>query len=518
VDLVYLDPPFNSQRAYNMIFKEHGEAAPTAQVQAFGDTWSWDERAFNTLQELRASPRTSERLRSLLNGLDGAIHATEMMAYVSMMAIRLVELHRVLKPNGCLYLHCDPAASHYLKLVLDAIFGAGHFLNEVIWKRTSGHSDAAKYGCVHDSLLLYAKGNDWTWNEQYTPYDKSYLDQYYRYKEPDGRRFMSGDLGAAGLAGGGYDYEWKGINRTWRVPPATMKRLDAEGRVFYTKNGIPRMKRYMDEAKGLPLADVFSDIEALRSWHKEKLGYPTQKPVALLERIIRSSSNEGDVVLDPFCGCGTAVDAAQRLGRKWIGIDVTHLAVGVVEQRMKVRHPGVIYDVRGLPEDVASAAKLAAEDKFGFQAWAALKISARPMGLDAAGRAKRGADHGLDVVLSFAQDAEGKDIQNVIVSVKGGGTSAADIRDLLGAVTTRSNKAVMGVLITAGEPTKPMREAALDAGTWYSKTWGKEYPRIQILSVADLFNGDLPVDGHSDPGKFDHRGRGHDLAFLGVGG
>ncbi|HEY4393970.1 MAG TPA: DNA methyltransferase, partial [Polyangia bacterium] len=229
----------------------------------------------------------------------------------------------------------------------------------------------------------------------------------------------------------------------------------------------------------------------------ERLGYPTQKPIALLERIIKASSNEGDLILDPFCGCGTAVDAAERLGRRWIGIDITHLSIGVIEQRMRVRHPGVLYDVRGLPEDAASASKLAAEDKFGFQAWAVLKIAARPMGLDMAGRAKRGADQGLDGMLSFAQNADGKDVQNMIVSVKGGGAGAGDVRDLLGAVTTSAHKSVMGILITAGEPTKPMRDAALDAGTWYSKTWGKEYRRIQILSVADLFKGETP----SHPGR-----------------
>lgn len=511
VDLVYLDPPFNSQRAYNMIFKEHGGVAPTAQLQAFGDTWTWDERARDTLQELRLSPRTPEKLRALLVGLDGAIHATEMIAYVAMMAIRIVELYRVLKPTGSLYLHCDPTASHYLKLVLDAVFGPDRFLNEVIWTRTGAHSGAQKYGPIHDTLLVYAKTHEHTWNRQYQPLSKETEDEWYNNVESEtGRRFNRQTLTAPGVRTGNSGKPWRGIDPTakgrhWSVPGfardeigdlETLEALDALeklGRVYWPKKvgGTPMLKEYLDESKGVPAQDVWTDIKLATS-SSERLGYPTQKPIALLERIISASSNKGDLVLDPFCGCGTAVDAAERLGRKWIGIDITHLAIGVIEQRMKVRHPGVIYDVRGLPHDVASARKLADEDKFGFQAWAVLKISARPMGLDIAGRAKRGADQGLDGILTFCQDADGKDTHNMIVSVKAGGTTAGDVRDLLGVVTTQTNKAAMGILITANEPTKPMRDAALDAGMWYSKTWSKEYPRIQILSLSDLFNGELP--------------------------
>jgi DNA modification methylase len=540
VDLIYLDPPFNSQRAYNMIFKEHDGAAPTAQIRAFGDTWEWNEQASNTLDSLCRSAQTPKRLRALLEGLDGAIHQTDMMAYVAMMAARIVELNRVLKPTGSLYLHCDPTASHYLKMLLDAVLGPDSFRSEIVWKRSGAHSDTKQgrklHGHIHDVILFYTKGREWTWNDIFTPYGDSYVGRDYRLVDEAGRRFRRDNLTAA-KPGGNTSYAWRvkkhrDVRERWvadlddehkapkpdweykSVPPykgrywaysiENMKQFAREGRLRHTFDGMPEYKRFLDEMPGIPLQDLWTDISPIIAGAAERLGYPTQKPVALLERIIRSSSNEGDVVLDPFCGCGTAVDAAERLGRKWIGIDVTHLAIGVIEQRMKVRHPGVLYDVRGQPVDVASAVMLAADDKFGFQAWAVLKVSARPMGLDEAGRARRGADQGLDGMLSFAQDAAGKDVRNMIVSVKGGGTSAADVRDLLGVVTTKSNKAVMGVLITAGEPSKPMRDAALDAGKWYSETWGKEYPRIQLLSVADLFKGKLP----------DHPGRNVTFAIA----
>lgn len=501
VDLVYLDPPFNSQRAYNMIFKEHGGVAPTAQLQAFDDTWTWDERARDTLQELLTSPRTPARLRALLEGLDGAIHASEMMAYVSMMAIRIIEMHRVLKPTGSLYLHCDPTASHYLKLVLDAIFGTTNFRNEIVWLRSKNPKGSqhrlTRFSPFTDTLLFYAKSDAASPNLDRIriPLDAARLVDKYPYSDERGP-YQDGPILRSASMGPRQNlvYEYKGFTpgpAGWRVKKELLEEIDRRGNLNWTPNGVRRKLRPEDE-KGDPVGSFWGDIPPVNSQAAERLGYPTQKPVALLERIISVSTNEGDVVLDPFCGCGTAIDAAERLRRRWIGIDVTHLAVGVVEQRMKVRHPGVVYDVRGLPEDEASAKKLAAEDKFGFQAWAVLKISARPMGLDAAGRAKRGADQGLDGMLTFAQDAEGKDVHNMIVSVKGGGSGAGDVRDLLGAVNTKAHKAVMGILITASEPTKPMRDAALDAGIWYSKTWAKEYPKIQILSVADLFEGQVP--------------------------
>ena len=336
VDLVYLDPPFNSNASYNVLFKERsGEESP-AQIKAFTDTWEWTQESERIYErEIITNPDSPPAVKEMIWAFRQFVGANAMMAYLVMMAPRLVELRRVLKPTGSIYLHCDPTASHYLKVLMDTIFGPENFQSEIIWKRQSAHSDARRYGSVHDTVLFYGKSGSPVWNPTFQPYDSEYIEQYYRYVDEDGRRFMSGDLGAAGLQGGGYEYEWKGVTRVWRVPVATMERLETEGRIFYTRNGIPRMKRYLDEAKGNPIQDVWPDIQSLRSWHKERLGYPTQKPQALLERIISASSNEGDVVLDPFCGCGTAVAAAQKLKRQWIGIDVTHLAVALMKNRLR---------------------------------------------------------------------------------------------------------------------------------------------------------------------------------------
>jgi hypothetical protein len=336
--------------------------------------------------------------------------------------------------------------------LLDAVFGADKFWNEIIWKRTSGHSDASRYGRVHDVLLYYSKAEKPKWNKQYQPYDEAYVRQYYRYADPDGRRFMSGDLGAAGLRGGGYEYTWKGVQRTWRVPKETMQKLDDESRIFYTRNGIPRIKRYLDEAKGLPVQDVWTDIEALRSWHAEKLGYPTQKPEALLERIIRANTDEGDTVLDPFCGCGTASEVAHRLKRRWIGIDITHLAVAVIRYRLRRDFTGVKYNVVGEPESLPDAEALAAEDPYQFQWWALGLLGINPM------QKKKGADKGIDGRLYFHERGDSTSTQ-VVISVKAGQTNVAHVCDLVGVLDRE--KAQIGVLVTLKEPTQPMRIEAV---------------------------------------------------------
>lgn len=404
-----------------------------------------------------------------------------MMAYLAMMAPRLMELKRVLKPTGNIFLHCDPTASHYLKLLLDAIFGPENFKNEIIWKRTSGHSDATRFGRVHDVLLFYACGTKSTWNQLYQPYDQEYVDQYYRYQDEHGRKFMSADLGAAGLTGGGYDYEWKGIHRVWRCPRETMERYESDGKIYYTKNGIPRLKRYLDEAKGMPAQDLWADIEALRSWHAEKLGYPTQKPEALLERIINASSNKGDVILDPFCGCGTAIAVAQRLKRLWIGIDITHLAVNLMKHRLLNAFGQEIlkeYEVIGEPTDVNGARQLAQEDPYQFQWWALGLVGARAV------EQKKGADKGIDGRLPFHL-GNPTDIHQIILSVKAGKTGRAHVHELRGVM--EREKADIAVLISMAAPTKPMREEAASAG-FFESPWGT-HPRLQLLTIEDLLEG-----------------------------
>lgn len=480
VDLVYLDPPFNSNATYNLLFEDAKGEAAGAQVEAFRDTWEWGPNAEESYEDVM---RASGDLAIVMKGIRAWLGQNAMMAYLAMMASRLLELRRVLSPTGSLYLHCDPKASHYLKIILDAIFGHECYRNEIIWKRTSGHSDARRYGAVHDSIFFFTRGRDSTWNQVYQPYDPAYVEQYYRYQDPDGRRFMSDNLSAAGLSGGGYDYEWHGVRRVWRCPRETMERLDAENRIFYTRNGFPRRKRYLDEAKGLPAQDVWTDIEPLRSWHQERVGYPTQKPTALLERIIAASSAEGNVVLDPFCGCGTSVEAAESLGRQWIGIDVTHYAVTLIEARLATSHPHAKFSVHGRPVDLAGARELARRDKHQFQWWAAWRVGSHTYRTE-----KKGADRGIDGNIFFKNGPFGDG--RIIVSVKGGENVGVDmVRDLRGVI--EREEAEMGILVTLANPTKAMVQEALQAGFLRRSALGR-LPRLQIVTAADLIEGNLP--------------------------
>jgi site-specific DNA-methyltransferase (adenine-specific) len=324
VDLIYLDPPFNSKRIYS------APIGSKAAGVSFKDMWTWQDVNEAYLETLACSyPALTRFIAST-----GGIHSKAMMAYLTYMAQRIIEMCRVLKDTGSIYLHCDPTASHYLKILLDEIFGKNNFRNEISWRRNTSHSDAVGYGRVRDVIFFYSKTQNVVWNDLYQKYEDEYTEQYYKYKDADGRRWMSDNLSAYGLAGGGYTYEWHGHTKLWRCPIETMRKLEEEGKIFYTKNGIARRKRYLDEAKGIPVQDDWYDVQALRSWHKERIGYPTQKPLALLHRIIKASSNEGDIVFDPFCGCATTCVAAQQLGRKWIGIDIEKQAVGILVERL----------------------------------------------------------------------------------------------------------------------------------------------------------------------------------------
>jgi len=486
-----LDPPFNSKRDYNLLFKSPKGHESEAQIEAFEDTWHWNQQSEREFEELLQQSNTD--VSAMMQALRGFLGENDLMAYLTLMANRLLELHRVLKPTGSLYLHCDPTASHYLKIVLDGVFGKENFGNEIVWKRTSAHSDARGYGSSHDSIFFYFKTDAFRWNEIYQPYEKDYVEAYYRYVNTDGRLFMSDNLSAAGLTGGGYDYEWKGVRRIWRCPPATMERLDKEGRIFYTKNGIPRRKRFLDEAKGMPAQDLWTDLESLRSWHEERLGYPTQKPLALLERILLASSNGGDVVLDPFCGCGTAVHAAQKLGRQWIGIDITHLAISLIEKRLKdafydkAKTPAeqtLQFAVHGTPKDLEGARHLAQmsehDGRYQFQWWAVSLVEAQPY----QGK-KKGADKGIDGVKYF-HDADGKGARKAIVSVKSGKLKADDVRALM-AVRERE-AAELAFLVTLEPPTAGMVKDAASAG-FYPGATGKKYARLQLLTIEGLMTG-----------------------------
>ena len=482
IDLVYLDPPFNSNKNYNILFNSPKGQKSEAQITAFEDTWHWGDEAEREYTEILHDPNTdvSEMIQSFRKFLKNS----DMMAYLVMMTIRLLELHRVLKPTGSLYLHCDPTASHYLKVLLDMVFGVENFRNEIIWKRTSGHSDANRCGNVHDTLLFYSKKENFTWNKTYQTYDPDYVGKYYRYSEPDGKKFMSADLTGGG-DGPPRNFGERGLltpqkGRHWMYDQSGIDKALADNRIFWTKNGIPRLKKYIDEASGIPLQDVWADIQALRSWHQELMGYPTQKPLSLLERIIQASSNPGDVILDPFCGCGTAVEAAQKLDRQWIGIDITNLAISLIEKRLRDRYLDIKFEVIGTPKDLEGARDLANRDKYQFQWWACSLVNAQPY----QGK-KKGSDSGIDGLIFFQDELNS--VKKIIVSVKGGeGVGVSQIRDLKG--TIEREKAAMGVFVTLTAPTRPMHTEAVSAG-YYESALGKSYPRIQILTIEGLLSG-----------------------------
>ena len=484
VDLVYLDPPFNSNATYNVLFREKsGEESP-AQIQAFTDTWKWTQETEATLQrDILANADMPARVVAMVTGFLEFIGRSDMLAYLVMMAPRLVELQRVLKPTGSIYLHCDPTASHYLKLLMDSVFGVRGYRNEITWKRTSAHSDARRFGANADSLLFYSNGEGWTFNPQYQDYEERYRARF-RFSDPDGRLWADDNLTAKGLTGGGYTYEYKGVSSLWRVPIETMRQLDAEGRLHFTRRGGIRRKRYLDESRGRLAQAVWDDIDPINSQSRERLGYPTQKPEALLERIIRASSNEGDVVLDPFCGCGTAVAAAQKLNRQWIGIDITHLAVAHMKSRIKTAfnlEAGRDYEVIGEPTDVGGARALWEGDPYQFQFWAVSLLDARPQE-----QQRRGADRGVDGVLYFI-DGPRSTPQKVVIQVKGGHVSVPQIRDLRGVV--ERERAAIGLFISLEPPTGPMRTEAASGGFHHSDLWSRDFPKVQMRTIAQLLDG-----------------------------
>jgi site-specific DNA-methyltransferase (adenine-specific) len=486
VDLIYLDPPFNSRADYNVLFAEKDGSRSSSQITAFEDTWEWNidaQHAYESVVE--GGGQVSDAMRAFRTFLGHS----DMMAYLAMMAPRLIELKRVLKPTGSIYLHCDPTASHYLKMLMDSIFGPSNFLNEIVWKRTGAHGSAKRYGPVHDLLLFYGKTDAYTWSKPTQPQEE-YIRARYTQKDAKGRMFYPVSLVASGVRHGSSGQVWRGLDVTasgnhWRCTIEKLDELDLKGDIYWpAKGGKPRLKMYAEDAKGAQIQDWWGDIPPLNSQAAERLGYPTQKPEALLERIIKASSNEGDVVLDPFCGCGTAVAAAQTLNRRWIGIDVTHLAIGLIKTRLHDKFGDAIkgtYEVHGEPTDLEGARSLAADDKFQFEAWALSLVGARH-----AGQVRRGADKGIDGRLFFRDDNSGKHRQ-IILSVKGGHTEHSHVRDLRGVLDRE--QAEIGVLITLEEPSKPMLKEAASAGFYKSPAFDQAFPRIQILTIEEMLAG-----------------------------
>ncbi|WP_174297974.1 DNA methyltransferase [Sphingomonas bacterium] len=516
VDLVYLDPPFNSNANYNILFKSPAGASSDAQIEAFEDTWHWNDKAEDAFDQVARSGNT--KAFDLLNAMRGFLGENDMMAYLAMMAIRLIELHRVLKPTGSLYLHCDPTASHYLKLLLDGVFGADNYRSEITWLRSrnpkGSQHENSQWGSATDTIFFYAKSRATKLNinaakrpteERELVKRYPHVDTYGRWA--DGPILRSGSMGPRPTL----VYEYHGFTpgpAGWRCTIDKLQEIDAAGDLYWTASGGPRRKVRPDDNELDPLSSCWTDIPPINSQAQERLGYPTQKPLALLERIIAASSNPGDIVLDPFCGCGTAVHAAQKLGRQWIGIDVTHLAISLIEKRMRAAFPAASFTVEGTPKDLAGAEDLAARDKYQFQWWAVSMVDAMPFG----GR-KKGADGGIDGIIYFKPD--GKKTEKAIVSVKGGDNVGVQmIRDLHSAM--EREKAPIGVFITKAMPTTAMLKEAAAVGRFHSEATGKSYPRLQILTLAELMvQGKKPDIPYVDPGAAFRKAGREDTAKQG---
>ena len=448
VDLIYLDPPFNSNANYSVIFKDKGGVGSEAQAEAFKDTWTWGPAAAGAYDDIL---KTRGEVAILMEAMRKWLGAGGMLAYLSMMTIRLIELHRVLKPTGSIYLHCDPTASHYLKILMDAVFGPKSFRNEVIWDYSFRLMNLPRFfNRKHDVILFYAKSEAAYFKMPKTEWTREALEASRKQKihvDDEGREWIW-------MPGG---------------------RGNSKSRLKLVSEII---------AGGKAISDVWP-IPIISSSSRERVGYPTQKPLALLERIIDASSREGDVVLDPFCGCGTTIEAAAKLGRQWIGIDITHYAVTVIENRLEKRRPDARFEIFGRPTDLAGAHDLAERDKYQFQWWAAWKLGAQTY------ESKKGGDKGIDGNIYFANGPYG--LGRIIVSVKAGNTvNPAMVRELAG--TVEREGAEMGVLVTLVEPTRGMIGDAADHG-FVGKCAHGRLPKIQIISADDLVNnrkGKLP--------------------------
>ena len=515
VDLIYLDPPFNSQRDYNAIYKtETGRPLPD-QIDAFCDTWTIDEeteRAIRHMPVLMREAGFDDEVAEFWKIWLNALRKTnpKILAYLTYMTQRLVPMRGILKPTGSIYLHCDPTSSHYIKVMMDAIFGHDNFLNEVIWKRTHSHGGACRWGPIHDVILLYARRKKYTWNPVFQPYEESYLDAYYRFRDDRGR-YRLVTLTGAGTSAGESGQPWRGINPTevgrhWAIPQKSLQHaypnrndldslstqeklelLDRAGLIYWPPRGtVPQQKRYADEAPGVQIQDICADIKPIGSQARERLGYATQKPLALLERIIKASSNPGDTVFDPFCGCATTIEAAHKLDRRWIGVDIAiHAIKRVAKVRLQDRLglvEGTNFEIEGVPRNVEGARDLWERDKYHFQKWAIEQV-------DGFVTAKRGSDGGIDGRLYFDLPGE-RVLQSMVLEVKGGANVGIGVvRDLRG-VLEREDAPMAGLIIMdeLGErKTRNFRQEMAQAGDL--NVSGVQYSRMQMLTVSDILEG-----------------------------
>ncbi len=503
IDLCYIDPPFNSKRNYNQIYNNLGKE-DQAQAQAFVDTWTWDNHANEALEEIQSNYQgkfTSQTI-DLIDGLTKVLGKGSLLAYLVSMTLRIVEIHRVLKSTGSFYLHCDPTASHYLKIVLDTVFCSqgGDFKNEIAWKRSSAHNDTKQgnvvhLGRIHDVILFYTKSMNTLRNELYESHSQEYIEKFYKYRDPNGRLYTLDNItGPGGASKGNPQYEFLGITRYWRYSKNRMEELYQQGRIIQTKPGtVPRYKRYLDEMQGIPLQDLWNDISPISSQARERLGYPTQKPEALLERIIKASSNKGDVILDAYCGCGTTIAVAERLERNWIGIDITYQSISLMLKRLEDSFGKNVLDkieLNGIPKDLESAKALATKPddrtRKEFEKWAVLTYSNNRAVIND----KKGADKGVDAIAYFQGDKDNR--EKIVFQVKSGNVKSGDIRDLQGTMTLQG--AALGIFITLKPPSKDMVQTAKSAGIYRGRYMSQSVDKIEIVTVQEILEQKKRLD------------------------
>ena len=499
VDLIYLDPPFNSNRTYSMIFNHGGI---TAQQKAYHDMWDFTDSTRQLVLQFRDELDTwdlpvafKEFMQAWMRILEGGTSDDrKLLNYLMYMTQRLIRCRDILTPTGSIYFHCDPSASHYLKIIMDGVFGRRHFRSEVIWKRTSAHSGAKRYGPVHDTLLFYTSSENYTWTPQYKPYDQDYVDTFFDQVDLDGRRYKRGDLTGAGISGGETGQPWRGIDitakgRHWARTPSVLDELDAQGCIHWpvAKSGMPRLKQYEDESKGVLLQDVWTDIRPLHNLSRERRGFQTQKPSELMVRILRASCPSKGTVLDPFCGCGTTIEAAHSLSLDWIGIDISGSAIDEIKDRMAARgvYDGNHYEIyEGNPDTMAEYNRL---NPFEKQEWLIRRLGGLP-------NPKKSGDRGVDGDMTFhLGNAKGPDKWGrLIFSVKTGQQRGpVMVRELRGAMNNEN--AHMGVLVLDRDPTLAMENAAERAGNLkyqpLSDLPPKSYSQIQIVTANEVIDG-----------------------------
>jgi site-specific DNA-methyltransferase (adenine-specific) len=496
VDLIYLDPPFAASRLYGTPFAEGSRDNPPTQIEGFEDTWIWAQDIESVYGNL-ISGDEAVALIAILKAIRREVGTGDLLAYLTMMAPRLIEFHRALRRTGSIFLHCDPAVSHYLKVMTDAIFGNKNFKNEIIWKRTQAKIPMKnRLSSEYDVILAYAKSDEANWNDQalFKSHDARDVDPEtaarYSHRDPDGRRYQLGDLTSPNPDRPSLTYEFLGVTRVWRFTKKRMEQLYDAGKITQSAPGqVPRVKRYLDEQRGRPLGDVWADIPSLNSQAAERLGYQAQEPVELLTRIIEIASPPGGLVLDPFAGSGTTIDAAQRLGRRWIGIDITLLAVDLTDVRLRRNYSESIkqtYEILGIPLDLPSAESLWRHAPFEFKSWCVALVGGQP-------NDKPRDSQAIDGIIRIPVDTKGKS-HRVLVSVKGEQAYPSQVRDLMNIV--ESQHAAMGLLISLQPPTAAMKDAALSSGIYNYPLDGQQYPRIQIVTVGDLLESirpDLPT-------------------------